>query len=254
MHVRAKMREEETLLNIILRYHQSNSSFIKGNFSQLTWHFSLQVWHLLTRGRSGPGEVEEVPSTEEKETSRVNSRHIQCWRRKMNVRGWKGMCKKAAVSFPNGSFSSVSILEGWLLICSICSGTLLWPQTKPSALCSQWLIQAALKVFTCDTAVVLLSLGRAGDRRRDRVAAGQCFPALHHWDPCRAAGSPGGEGTAASWDPLAHMVLGGFVVSSQMCASVTAAPAAGGPEPQQGHGRQGPSQSLTALSLCPLVP
>lgn len=96
--------------------------------------------------------------------------------------------------------------------------------------------------------------GRAGDRRRDSLAAGACLPALHHQHPCKVAGSPGGEGTAASWDPLVLILPAGFGASSQMCAWVAAAPAAGAvPGLQQGHGRQGPSQCLTALSLCPVV-
>lgn len=237
MHVRAKMREEETLLKNILRYCKGNSSFIKENFSQLTWHFSLWVWHVLTRGRPGLGEVEKAPNTG------VNSRHTQCWRKKNECQGTERYVWESSSKFPNGSFSPVSILEGWLLICSICSGSLLWVQSKLSALCRRWLIQAALQASTCDPAVALASLGRAGDRRRDGVAAGECWPALHHRDPCRAA-----LGEKAQQPPLVHW-----------CLVILWFPLRCVPEwqlhmeSQQGRGRQGPSQCLTALSLCPLV-
>lgn len=116
--------------------------------------------------------------------------------------------------FPNGSFSSVSILEGWLLICSICSASLLWAQPKPPAPCRGWPIQAAVQAFTCDNAAALASLRRAGDRRRGRVAAGE-FASPASLGSLRAAGSPGAEGTAASSGARG---VGGFVVSSQMGA------------------------------------
>lgn len=148
------------------------------------------------------------------------------------------------------------MLQGWLVFCSICIGPWHQAQSKLSPLCSQWLIQSTLQLFSYDAALGTHCGPRLADEGRREEALHSCM-GMH---ACFASPGPHAqqqaalEGTAAFWDLLIHMVIDGFVVSSQKCwlsGSCTSTSTSSSPRTSAQMWQAG--AKLVALSMVPLL-